>query len=280
MNWLNIEMRVLRAPEYIGSEPVQRATWLQLLAYCAEQENSGVIRDSAVWKDRRWQQTCGVTLQEVMQPCDLWTWKGNHLHVWSYPHSKQQEVQAKRTAGHKGGKESGKSRTRPSTNEAHRETQLQAELEATNEAQLQTPHEAELERKGKEGEGERNIKEAEEEAAAAASDSLPKITPEMLRDAYPRKTHLADTLREAAACMRRHDPQKILDGTRAIAAAVARWTESERMTYLKKPSEFFAGDHWADDPAHWRGRHDRATTPTQEELPSLGGRKPASHILI
>lgn len=95
MNWLNIEMRVLRAPEYIGSEPIQRATWLQLLAYCAEQENSGVIRDCASWKNLRWQQTCGVTLQEVSESCDLWTWKNGNLLVWSYPHNKQTEMQPK-----------------------------------------------------------------------------------------------------------------------------------------------------------------------------------------
>ena len=44
MNWINIETKTLRAPEYIGADPVQRATWLNLLGYCSEQENGGKLQ--------------------------------------------------------------------------------------------------------------------------------------------------------------------------------------------------------------------------------------------
>lgn len=121
--------------------------------------------------------------------------------------------------------------------------------------------------------------EAEEEAAAAAPAESQKITAETLVAAYPRRSHLADALREAAAAMKRHDPAMILAGTKAIAAVVSTWTDSERQQYLKKPPEFFAGDHWADDPAYWTSRQTRQTL-TTHPLPDLGGRKPSLEITI
>jgi hypothetical protein len=155
MNWLNIETKTLRSPEYIGADPVQRATWLNLMGYCSEQENGGAIDGAKDWKDRRWMQTCGVTLAEVESSSDLWRWEGDCLIVWNYPVTKENEVRAKREGGKLGGKASG---------EARRE----AVLEASGEAVL----EGELERKGK----ERNRKriEKEERGALKASSLKPK----------------------------------------------------------------------------------------------------------
>ena len=144
MIYLNLKTSTLRAPEYIGSEPTGRATWLNLLCYCAEQENGGVIPGCAGWKDRQWQQTCGVTLAEVREDCLLWEWRGDDLAVAFYPADKQAEVQAKREAGRRGGKRSGKAR---------REAVREAQLEAVGEAELEAVLEADLERKGKEGKG-------------------------------------------------------------------------------------------------------------------------------
>ena len=106
MNWLNIEVKWLRSSEYLGSEPVERATWLSLMAYCADQENGGVIKDCRDWSDRRWQQTCGVTKEEAMLEAELWNWFGNDLKPWKYPVQKEAEIIAKRKAGAKGGRKS------------------------------------------------------------------------------------------------------------------------------------------------------------------------------
>lgn len=144
MIYLNLKTSTLRAPEYIGSEPTGRATWLNLLCYCAEQENGGRIEGCAGWKDRQWQQTCGVTLAEVREDCLLWEWRGDDLAVAFYPADKQAEVQAKREAGRRGGKRSGKAR---------REAVREAQLEAVGEAELEAVLEADLERKGREGKG-------------------------------------------------------------------------------------------------------------------------------
>ena len=104
MNWLNLQTSVIRSPEYVGCDPVQRATWLNLMVYCAEQENGGVIPGAASWKDRRWQQTCGVTKDEVGDQCELWSFDGENLNLWGYPTEKEEEIQRNRESGSKGGK--------------------------------------------------------------------------------------------------------------------------------------------------------------------------------
>jgi hypothetical protein len=72
MRWLNIEIANLRSPAFVGAEPVERATWLSLLAYCSDQENGGVIAECRSWKDRQWQQTCGITQAEAQAKSGLW----------------------------------------------------------------------------------------------------------------------------------------------------------------------------------------------------------------
>ena len=58
----------------------------------------------SIWKDRMWQQVCGVTFDEVDQPSDLWNWDNDDLVVCFYPVEKEEEVRVKREAGAKGGK--------------------------------------------------------------------------------------------------------------------------------------------------------------------------------
>lgn len=110
MQYLNIKIVDLRHPNYIGSDPIDRATWLNLSAFCAERENGGVIADCREWKSRMWEQVCGVTAEEVMRPCALWEWSGPDLKVWNYPVEKEGIVKRKRDYASRGGKASGESR--------------------------------------------------------------------------------------------------------------------------------------------------------------------------
>jgi len=116
MIWLNLKTTTLRSPEYAGSEPIQRATWLNLLAYCCEQENGGKIEGCGGWKDRQWQQTLGVTLAEVREECALWHWEDYALCVAFYPTFKEDEVQARREAGKRGGSARTKAKTEAARN--------------------------------------------------------------------------------------------------------------------------------------------------------------------
>jgi hypothetical protein len=118
MNWINIETHRLRDPEYIGSEPESRGTWLNLLGFCCEKENGGVISDCNSWKDRMWQQTCGVTLKEVRAETALWTWEGNDLCLWGYPLEKEGVVRLKRGIARENGKSGGRGKGKTATNHA------------------------------------------------------------------------------------------------------------------------------------------------------------------
>lgn len=98
MEWLNLEVSVIRRPEYVACDPVARATWLNVLAYCVEQENGGRVTGAKAWRDRQWQQTCGVMAREVSQAAPLLKFQGSDLVVLFYPSEKQREIEAKRLA--------------------------------------------------------------------------------------------------------------------------------------------------------------------------------------
>jgi len=96
MEWLNIHSSTIDSEEFIGCEPIDRATWLCLMRYCAGQENGGIIKNCKDWRDRRWQQTVRITAAEVGRTCPLWKWNGLDLVVEFYPVGKEKEVKAKR----------------------------------------------------------------------------------------------------------------------------------------------------------------------------------------
>ena len=98
MKWLNIEIETLRGSEFLGAEPVERATWLSLLGWCSAQENDGIIPDCSEWGSRKWQQLCGVTKEEVDMKSELYTYDGESLIVHFYPITQQAAVKAKREA--------------------------------------------------------------------------------------------------------------------------------------------------------------------------------------
>jgi len=115
MNWLNLELTTLHSEQFLGSEPVERATWLCLMAYCADQENGGVMH-CGEWGDRKLQQLIGVTSKEIRAPSELWSWTGNDLRVWGYPTDKEEEVKANRENGRKGGRPKKSASEKPKQN--------------------------------------------------------------------------------------------------------------------------------------------------------------------
>jgi hypothetical protein len=156
MNWLNLETKILHAPEYIGSDPKARAAWLNVIIWCAQQENSGRITGAAAWKDRQWQQTCGVTLREIQSAKLLLTWDGVDLVVWKYPLDKEAEVKARREAGREGGIKSGALRSKQTGSSASSSASTTPSSSARTEG---------------EGEGERNENENVLAIRAATCDA-------------------------------------------------------------------------------------------------------------
>ena len=111
MHWLNLHIPQLRSDECIGAEPVARATWVWVMAYCAEQENGGRVVGGASWKDRQWQQACGVTRDEVMGAAPLIRVERDDIVVHGYPKDKEAEVRAKRENGKRGGRPRNREKT-------------------------------------------------------------------------------------------------------------------------------------------------------------------------
>mgnify|MGYP003654146301 CR=1 FL=1 len=104
MHWINIHTETLRGKEFVGAEPIERATWLSLLGWCCAQENSGRIESCSDWTSRKWQQLCGITLEEVQIKSELYVFDGLDLVVHFYPMDNQESVAAKRKNGKKGGR--------------------------------------------------------------------------------------------------------------------------------------------------------------------------------
>jgi hypothetical protein len=100
MDWLNIHIpTVLRSPEYVGSSPAERGTWLCVLSYACSIECGGVLVGAAGWKDRQWQQSCGVTLREVMASKRLLRVVGDDVEVNGYPKESEEKVRKNRKNG-------------------------------------------------------------------------------------------------------------------------------------------------------------------------------------
>lgn len=148
MNWLNLNVQTLDSEQFLGSDPVDRATWLCLLRYSIGQENSGVVSDCKEWTDRKWQQLVRITKKEASRKCDLWSWEGDVLTVWGYPEEKEAEIkrlrdigkqtsEAKRAAAKANGAKGG----RPKNNPPENPTQTQQETQ-------QETHGKPIERKG------------------------------------------------------------------------------------------------------------------------------------
>ena len=104
MHWINIHTETLRGEEFLGAEPLERATWLSLLGWCCAQENSGTITGCGDWSSRKWQQICGVTLEEVNTTSQLYEFDGSNLIVHFYPLEHQEKAEASRVNGKKGGR--------------------------------------------------------------------------------------------------------------------------------------------------------------------------------
>jgi hypothetical protein len=107
MEWFKLEARLIRSEAYIDAEPVQRATWLNLMVFCITQENGGRLESCRDWKDRKWQQLAGVTREEVHDSCLLFHWDPDDpdtLIIPAYPLDKEAQVKEARANGARGGR--------------------------------------------------------------------------------------------------------------------------------------------------------------------------------
>lgn len=115
MEWFKNFTNFPRTSEYMGCEPVQRATWFNLINYCVDLENKGVILNCKSWTDRRWQQTLGVTEEEAKMECELYWFDGEDLHVFAYPDEEVENQKVLREKRSKAGQASSEARKKGNT---------------------------------------------------------------------------------------------------------------------------------------------------------------------
>lgn len=145
MDWLNLHIPKLGAPDFRVADERMRGVWLSLLLYCASQENSGIIDNCANWTERQWQQICGVSRKYVHTESTLWEWLDGSLIVKLYPIEKQKEVQRLRSQA-KAGADAKWDAFRHARGNAHASASRHADGNAEGEG------EGEVEKEG-EGEG-------------------------------------------------------------------------------------------------------------------------------
>lgn len=136
MEYLNIKLETVGDIRYVGSRPLVRATWLNLLIYCVKQENSGRIANCSAWGDDTWAQIAGLRRKEVHADSQLWDWDGLDLVVWAYPLHNEQVCRVRRDIGRAGGKASGESR-RSTKEEANGSPNAEPNASANGEATLE-----------------------------------------------------------------------------------------------------------------------------------------------
>jgi hypothetical protein len=237
MQYLNLELSILDSVEFVGSEPVDQATWLKLQRYCAGQENGGIIRDCREWKDRKCQQLLRITRAEMLRECDLWTWDAGTLRIFAYPVEQEAKVIRKRDIARTNGQLGGRPPANPNG------TDLGSQIGTD----LGSKRESVKERKGKEG-------NEKEDTTTTAREV------ELLIAAYARPSHDREALEAAADCLRRHGPvfgfEKIRAAVATVTELVRDWPEDERVTYLPTAANFFRNDLWRRHSDEWRSRRD------------------------
>lgn len=158
MEYMNIPTALFSSPEFIGAEPVQRATWIALLAWCCTQENGGVIEGCRTWGMRRWMQTCGVMDKEVMAGGELYHFVGDDLVVFGYPGGVQELLERKRVIARENGKLGGRPRkTNAGTDMETEEKPTSVNSETNAGTEIGTNVGANVQNRKKERKEERNM---------------------------------------------------------------------------------------------------------------------------
>jgi len=177
MNYLNLHTdQVLRSQEYLGAEPVERATWLNLMAWCASQENGGVIENIHDWTDRKLQQVLGITKEEATLVSELYPISEDGvLTVTFYPNDKETEVKDKREVARKNGKKGGRPQKKHTekTKPENPEKPTSVISENPNKPTLVIFEKAERERKEKEKDKEKRNGMESKEPPTPLGDLLP-----------------------------------------------------------------------------------------------------------
>ena len=242
MNYLNIHTDTLKSDAFIGAEPTERATWLCLLGWSVTQENGGTISNCRDWSDRKWQQLCGVTKEEVSADSRLFTFSGQNLRIAYYPKAQEDEVIKKRVTAKANGKLGGrpkKIKTNVGTNVGF-ENKPKLESENGNQLTQQKPT-SESVKEGKEKKG--NESREPNGSCRIASDAPSNL--DLVWDAFPERGRRRSSRKKLHDSWKRL-PAKDRPSVQTLLDAIAAWRTTE--DWQKDSGEFVpALDRWIRD---------------------------------
>ncbi len=101
MTYLHIHIPLLFTEPFLHASREQTGTWLMLYAYCAEQENSGRIKNARQWAPATWARVIGT---DTPGDCPLWHWNGDDFILHGYDCGNQDLAQRQRKAAKTGAK--------------------------------------------------------------------------------------------------------------------------------------------------------------------------------
>jgi hypothetical protein len=106
MEWAKLSARFVRSATFALASDAAAKTWVHLIAYCADQENAGIVEFGPEWSNHEWMVTIGVTakgIEEVIK-CGLATVDGRHLRIAGYVTGAEEKAAAARRDGALGGR--------------------------------------------------------------------------------------------------------------------------------------------------------------------------------
>jgi len=106
---ITLDPKLTGAPEYIATNATGRGVWLNLLLWCAEQENAGVIQGAASWSSEAWGML-GVVKESLPFAGRLLLVTAQDVHVWGYPVEQEDYLRRARALGRQGGLAKSKTR--------------------------------------------------------------------------------------------------------------------------------------------------------------------------
>lgn len=94
---ITLDPKLTGDPEYIATNATGRGVWLQLLLWCAEQENGGIILDAANWSEEAWGML-GVSKNLLAHASRLVAFTSRDMVLRGYPIQQEELVARRRRA--------------------------------------------------------------------------------------------------------------------------------------------------------------------------------------
>jgi len=99
---ITLDPKLTGEPAFIATNATGRGTWLNLLLWCADQENGGVIKGAASWSSEAWGML-GVVKECLPSAGRLLLATAEDIRVLGYPTEQEEAARAKRAGGKVGG---------------------------------------------------------------------------------------------------------------------------------------------------------------------------------